>query len=39
MTSGGTSTVSVTLKKGNYTFYCPVDAHKQQGMEGTLTVT
>jgi plastocyanin len=39
VTSGGTSTVSVTLKPGKYTFYCPVDSHKQQGMEGTLTVT
>ena len=39
VTSGGTSTVSVTLKPGKYTFYCPVDSHKQAGMEGTLTVT
>jgi len=39
VTSGGTSTVSATLKPGKYTFYCPVDSHKQQGMEGTLTVT
>jgi len=39
VTSGGTSTVSVTLKPGKYTFYCPVDSHKQQGMQGTLTVT
>jgi len=39
VTSGGTSTVSVTLKPGKYTFYCPVDSPKQQGMEGTLTVT
>ena len=36
---GGTSTVSVDLKPGKYEFYCPVDAHKQAGMEGTLTVT
>jgi plastocyanin len=39
VTSGGTSTVSVNLKPGKYEFYCPVDSHKQQGMEGTLTVT
>jgi len=39
VTSGGTSTVSVTLKPGKYTFYCPVDSHRQQGMQGTLTVT
>jgi plastocyanin len=37
--SGGTSTVSVSLNPGKYTFYCPVDSHRQQGMEGTLTVT
>jgi plastocyanin len=39
VTSGGKSTVTVNLKPGKYEFYCPVDAHKQQGMEGTLTVT
>jgi len=36
---GGTSTVTVTLKKGKYTFYCPVDGHRKAGMRGTLTVT
>ena len=36
---GGTSTVSVTLKPGKYTFYCPVPGHRQAGMQGTLTVT
>jgi uncharacterized cupredoxin-like copper-binding protein len=35
---GGTSTVSVTLKPGTYTYYCPVPGHKQAGMVGTLTV-
>jgi plastocyanin len=35
---GGTSTVAATLKAGTYTFYCSVDAHRQAGMEGTLTV-
>jgi plastocyanin len=35
---GGTSTVTADLKAGKYTFYCPVDGHKQAGMEGTLTV-
>lgn len=35
---GGTSTVTVTLKPGTYTFYCPVPGHKQAGMKGTLTV-
>jgi uncharacterized cupredoxin-like copper-binding protein len=36
---GGTSTVSVSLKKGKYTFYCPVPGHKAAGMKGTLTIT
>jgi uncharacterized cupredoxin-like copper-binding protein len=35
---GGTSTVTVDLKPGKYTFYCPVGQHRQNGMEGTLTV-
>jgi plastocyanin len=32
--------VSVTakLKRGRYEFYCPVDGHKADGMEGTLVV-
>jgi plastocyanin len=36
---GGTSTVTVTLKPGTYTFYCPVPGHEAGGMKGTLTVT
>jgi uncharacterized cupredoxin-like copper-binding protein len=36
---GGTSTVTATLKKGTYTFYCPVPGHKQAGMVGKLTVS
>jgi uncharacterized cupredoxin-like copper-binding protein len=35
---GGTSTVTVRLKRGTYTFYCPVPGHAQAGMKGTLTV-
>jgi uncharacterized cupredoxin-like copper-binding protein len=35
---GGTSTVSVTLKPGKYSFYCPVPGHEKAGMKGTLTV-
>jgi plastocyanin len=35
---GGKSTVSVDLKPGKYTFYCPVPGHEQAGMKGTLTV-
>jgi uncharacterized cupredoxin-like copper-binding protein len=36
--TGGTSTVSATLKPGKYTFYCSVPGHRQAGMFGTLTV-
>jgi uncharacterized cupredoxin-like copper-binding protein len=35
---GATSTVTVNLKPGTYTFYCPVPGHEQGGMKGTLTV-
>jgi plastocyanin len=35
---GGTSQVSLKLKPGTYTFFCPVDGHRAAGMEGTLTV-
>jgi uncharacterized cupredoxin-like copper-binding protein len=35
---GGVSKASADLKAGEYEFYCPVDGHKQAGMEGTLTV-
>lgn len=35
---GGTSKVTVTLKKGTYEFYCPVDGHKAAGMKGKITV-
>lgn len=36
---GGTSTVTLRLKPGRYTFYCPVDGHEAAGMKGTLTVS
>jgi uncharacterized cupredoxin-like copper-binding protein len=36
--SNSKTSVSVTLKPGKYTFYCPVPGHKQAGMVGTLTV-
>jgi plastocyanin len=34
----GQSIVTVSVKPGEYTFYCSVDAHEQAGMKGTLRV-
>jgi plastocyanin len=36
--NGGVSEVKVTLKPGDYTFYCSVPGHREGGMEGKLTV-
>lgn len=36
---GSNSTVTVSLKPGTYTFYCPVPGHEAAGMKGTLTVS
>jgi mono/diheme cytochrome c family protein len=36
--SGGTSSFTVTLKPGTYTFFCEVPGHEAGGMKGTLTV-
>jgi hypothetical protein len=34
----GDNKVSAKLEPGEYEFYCPVGNHKDEGMEGTLTV-
>jgi plastocyanin len=36
--TGGKTSVTADLKPGKYDFFCPVDSHRAQGMEGTLTV-
>jgi plastocyanin len=37
--TGGSKTVTLTLKPGKYSFYCTVPGHRAAGMEGTLTVS
>ena len=36
---GHKTSVTVTLKKGTYDFYCPVDGHKAAGMKGKIVVS
>lgn len=36
---GHTAVLTLTLKKGSYTFYCPVPGHEAGGMKGTLKVS
>ena len=35
---GDSGELSVDLEPGDYTMYCPVGDHRDQGMEGTITV-
>ena len=35
---GDSATLTVTLKKGSYEMYCPIDGHKKLGMEGDIKV-
>jgi uncharacterized cupredoxin-like copper-binding protein len=36
--SGETAELTVELQEGEYEMYCPVDGHRDMGMEGTLVV-
>ena len=38
MITGSSTTLDAELEAGEYTFYCSVDAHREAGMEGPLTV-
>ena len=35
---GDTTNLSIDLKAGTYTIFCPVDGHRGKGMQRTLTV-
>ena len=36
--AGGSTTLTVNLKKGSYEVYCPIDGHRQNGMQASLAV-
>jgi plastocyanin len=36
--TSGSKTLTLTLAKGTYTYFCTVDSHRQAGMQGTLAV-
>jgi uncharacterized cupredoxin-like copper-binding protein len=36
---GESATLTVKLEAGSYEMYCPIDGHKDKGMEGEITVT
>ena len=37
-TAGESGTLTVDLEPGEYEFYCPIDGHREQGMEGKIVV-
>ena len=39
VTAGGRAPLTVSLKPGTYTFYCPLPGHREGGMQGRLTVS
>lgn len=39
MRAGGMTTFTATLRPGAYDMWCAVEGHRQQGMQGTITVT
>src|SRR2546423_15012188 len=38
LTRGDTADMTLTLKPGTYTVYCPIDKHRGKGMQRTITV-
>jgi len=38
LSPGASTSMTVTLRKGSYDVYCPVDGHKARGMQTKITV-
>ncbi|MCU1607227.1 MAG: Copper binding protein plastocyanin/azurin family [Modestobacter sp.] len=36
---GGSASLSATLRRGTYVFYCNIDGHRAQGMQRTVQVS